>query len=219
MEKLHLNANHSKRRVNRLGRIFFFRIIFLSIFSTFIFTGCGLSLAEVDVLKGNYFYQKGEFQQSTVCYLKALEKNKGIELISYNMGNVFYALGEGDSALAIWKDAEFTTDVKILFKLNFNRGVLFYRQGNYKEAYKNFRRALEINPSDNGAKINLELTLEKISSMDNNNKRKLSALADTGEETVLGDNSLRMLQYVKRKEEFFWSNETKEEIAVDQDDW
>lgn len=212
MEKLPLESDspRSKRFLTGL-------ILSMVFFFCFLFGGCSCSPAEVDVLQGNYYFHKGEFQQSTICYLKALEKNKGVELISYNMGNVFYALGEGDSALAIWKDAESTNDVKILFKLSFNRGVLYYRQGNYKEAYNNFRRALEINPSDNGAKINLELTLEKLSSMDN--KRKLSPLVENSKETSLGDNSLRMLQYVKRKEDFFWSNETKEETVVDQDDW
>jgi len=39
----------------------------------------------------------------------------------------------------------------------FNRGVVYYEKGNKEQTIADFRKALEINPSDQDAKVTLEL--------------------------------------------------------------
>ncbi len=170
------------------------------------FYSCNALEPGMSVLKGNYFYQMGEFQQATISYLKGLETDKYEEQINYNIGNVFLSLGEGAAALDVWSNVEKTENADLRYRLNFNRGVLFYQLGKYSDSYNMFKKALKANPSSIDAKINLELTLSKIASgVSDSNSEKSS-----GKSLVNPEETARMLEYIKRKEGEIWFSSQKE---------
>lgn len=178
------------------------------------FTSCNGMEPGLSVLVGNYSYQVGEFQQATVNYVKGLESRRYTEWIYYNMGNVYFSLGEGGAALDVWANVETTTDTVLRHKLNFNKGVLYYQLGKYSEAYSMFKKSLKADPSSIDAKINLELTLGKLAApaVEKNGSRggqiEIVNPAETG----------RMLEYIKRKEGELWFSSEQEE-SFDQEDW
>ena len=167
---------------------------------------CRDSAPSAHVLAGNMSYARGQYQKSILQYLGADTVNSGKDVVSYNLANVYYALGEGDAALRAWAMAENSTDdIDILFRVAFNRGVLYYHWGRYDEAYRSFRRALTLKPSDIDAKINLEDALSRIRSAVS---QKTASGVDPGED---GDKDSRhLLDYVRRKEADAWSVQTTE---------
>ena len=168
----------------------------------------------LSVLVGNYSYQIGEFQQATINYVKGLESRKYKEWIYYNMGNVYFSLGEGGAALDVWANVETASDSELRHRLNFNKGVLYYQLGKYNEAYNMFKEALKADPSSLDAKINLELTLGKLAAPAIGNGGGNSNQSDS----VNPAETERMLEYIKRKEGELWFS-SEQETEYDQEDW
>ena len=182
-------------------------LIAAAVVLTMLTASCRDSAPSVQVLAGNMSYARGQYQKSILQYLNADDTaNAGKDVVYYNLANVYFALGEGDAALNSWAMAESNTDnTDILFRVAFNRGVLYYHWGRYDEAYRSFRRALTLKPSDIDAKINLEDSLSRIRSAV---PQKTSAGEDPGED---GDkDSQHLLDYVRRKEADAWSAQSTE---------
>ncbi len=188
---------------------------------TLLTTSCGESLPGWKILLGNYAYQQGSYQEAMLQYYRAArdrvetpEASSDAARLTYNLGNVYYSLGEGPAALEAWTSSEGSGDEELVFRSLFNRGVLSYQWGRYDEAYGSFRRALEMRPADRGAKINLELSLAKIG----------TPPAEPAEEAVVGESTedeeeaLRLLEYIRRKEALEWRT-PESDIAESARDW
>ncbi|MCK5735892.1 MAG: hypothetical protein KAH21_05410, partial [Spirochaetaceae bacterium] len=68
----------------------------LLILSAVLFGSCRDSASSAEVLQGNMSFARGQYQKSILKYLGAGGSGKtGKDVISYNLANVYYALGEG----------------------------------------------------------------------------------------------------------------------------
>jgi len=176
-------------------------LLTLVIISVSLLGSCRDSASSAKVLEGNMSFARGQYQKSILKYLEADGTgNTGKDVVSYNLANVYYALGEGEAALRLWAIVEDSTDNSdILFRVAFNRGVLYYHWGRYDEAYRAFRRALIIYPRDIDSKINLEDSLSRIRS-------EIPQENTTGntEENEGAEDSRHLLDYIKRKEADTW---------------
>lgn len=182
--------------------------------SLFLFTSCGGLEPGMSVLTGNYKYQVGEFQEATINYVKGLESGKYTQWIHYNMGNVYFSLGEGGAALDVWTKVDSVEDRDLRHRLNFNKGVLFYQMGRYEEAYELFKSSLKADPSSIDAKINLELTLGKLAAPPVEN----SGAGGGSAEAINPAETQRMLEYIRRKEGELWFSSEKEKENY-REDW
>lgn len=187
--------------------------IILSLLLLMLFSSCRQIGPAFLVLRGNYHTRQGMYQQADVDYLKAGEQSNYQEWIYYNKGNIYYSLGETESALQAWDLSENPAMEDLLFRLSFNRGVLYYDQGDFQSAYIQFRKALELNPVDLDAKINLELTLAKISGDRNTIPDQPSGDQNNG----LMDDTERLLYYIQSKEQYQWSDQQQESPSAEQD--
>ncbi|MBN2657205.1 MAG: tetratricopeptide repeat protein [Spirochaetales bacterium] len=179
------------------------------------FSSCNGLEPGLSVLTGNYNYQIGEFQQATINYVAGLESGRFTEWIYYNMGNVYFSLGEGGAALEVWTNVDSAEDRDLRYRLNFNKGVLFYQLGRYEEAYKLFKEALRSDPASIDGKINLELTLGKLAAP--------SVPPGQGDGSVEPSKvnpaeTQRMLEYIRRKEGELWFSSEKEKENY-REDW
>lgn len=190
-------------------------VFFISVLMVVLFVSCSDSSSSVNVLAGNMSYAGGDYQKSILQYLSADDSaNSGKDVVYYNLANVYFALGEGDAALRSWALAENNTEnTDILFRVAFNRGVLYYHWGRYDEAYRSFRRALKLKPSDIDSKINLEDSLSRIRSAV---PQPATAGTESGEES--DKDSQHLLDYVRRKEADAWSAQSTESDET-VDDW
>jgi tetratricopeptide (TPR) repeat protein len=197
-----------------------FILILLSLAAVLLSGGCAVSEPHLSVFQGNQDYIKGEFQEANIHYLKALKyrEDKFEKWIRYNIGNVYFALGERASAEDQWIEAADSANGKLRFSALFNLGVYFYEEGEYDKAYHRFREALEIDPAQLDAKRNLELALDKLESRE---QMKRGEEESEQEEQAGGEieYTQRILEFVKRKEEQLWfvPSETAEDGPAE--DW
>ncbi len=184
----------------------------LLLISPLFFISCSLLEPGLSVLKGNYSYQQGNYQNSLLSYLDRKDEGSHSERILYNIGTVYYALGEGPSALDLWKDSALSTDEEVLFSSSFNSGVVYYQSGLFTEAYQSFRRSLELKPGSLEAKKNLELTLERLEAESGSGENRSS-----GSMQDVSDDARRIMQYIKRKEGSQWKQQ--ESTPSSEQDW
>ena len=167
---------------------------------------CGFGEPHVSVLQGNYAYGQGRFQRATVEYLEALSTDQHLPWILYNLGNSYHSLGENEAALEMWNAALSSQDPELMYRAGFNRGVLFYEQGRFDEAYNEFRYALVINPSSIAAKVNLELTVQKLRAGTAAESGRPAA-GNGGGDGEPSAETLRVLNYIRRKEVNRWRSQ------------
>ena len=190
-----------------------FLTILLGLVVVVLFFSCGGIETHVEVLKGNYAFTRGEYQEANIAYLRVLQKNIHTGYISYNLGNVYHALGEPEAAREEWVRSLDTGDNRVLFRVLFNQGVLSYELGLYEEAYVSFRKALVLDPGDIGAKVNLEYCLQKINRQ-GSRQASQSTQSGTGK-TTPGDDVERVLEYIRHRES--WETPEPEEPAKELD--
>ncbi len=173
----------------------------LFIIISLFFNSCNRIVDGSTLLSGNQKFRSGDYQGAIINYLKGVDSQINRDYFYYNLGNVYSALGESPSAFSVWELTDGGESSQLKFSLEYNKGYLKYQEGNYEEAYSHFRNALQLMPSNLHAKINLELSLNKISAATNNQQSRTTSVPEKIGES---DETARILDYVKQKEAMTW---------------
>ena len=167
------------------------------------------------MVQGNAAFQGGDFQKAALHYLAAQGAGDSLDVVNYNLGNVYNALGETNTALAVWGRITQPGSEELAYRLAFNRGYLLYQRGQYDEAFQEFRTALLIKPSSLEAKRNLEICLLKTQ----NFGPALPARAQTNR-TDPGETQKALLDYLNRLEGTRWkANNRPDSTVSSSSDW
>lgn len=169
--------------------------------------------AYVNVLRGNYQYNAGNFSRALTHYLEAEKNPEFSSWLAYNLGNLYHATGEQPSALKIWEGISPGVNEDLLFATSFNRGLLYYEQGLFTEAYEQFKYALSLKSNSIPAKVNLELSLEKM----NVHNRALPESQERNSKP--SPESVRALDYIRRKEVQAWQTPQDIDLTSVVRDW
>lgn len=172
------------------------RLLFPLCGALLLFTSCGEIRASYRVTLGNYAYSRGDYQNANIQYIRAAELEEETPIITYNLGTVYQALGEVQSAMEQWEEMDPAGDDMLAFRFLYNRGILYYQTGNYQEAYEGFREALIHNPASLDAKINLEHSLRKL----NAQEQSSPAAAPVSRAEGSPEEIQRVLDYIRRTE-------------------
>jgi tetratricopeptide (TPR) repeat protein len=160
---------------------------------------------ELEVVQGNYRYRQGDYAESTIHYLRALERRRHPGFLFYNLGNVYYSLGETEPAIDTLVRASVSEENEELrFRASFNLGNVFYELGEYDKAVAHYIQALRATATDIDAKINLELALKKAESAASERNVPSPAEASASPRSELRGSHQRMLGLIRRKEEENW---------------
>lgn len=192
-------------------------------------SGCGAGSPMLSVLRGNVAYARGDFQGALVHYLATEESLEDRGWLLFNIGNVYYAMGEQEAALAAWDDARATIistspdsldgrQTTLVHAASYNRGVLFFQQGRFDIARDEFRYSLEVNSRSASAKHNLELTLERLESAEQATDPR-ETQGDGSTDSANDEQTIRILEYVRRKEAQRWFANREDEQLGDVQDW
>jgi tetratricopeptide (TPR) repeat protein len=168
------------------------------------------------IVQGNAAFQRGEFQRSSLAYLSARGTGTALDVVNYNLGNVYNALGETNTALAVWGRITQPGSEELAYRLAFNKGYLLYQRGQYEEACEQFRTALLMKPASLDAKRNLEICLLKTQ----NFGTALPARARNADRADPGETQKALLDYINRLEGTRWkANNRPEATVLSSSDW
>ncbi len=171
--------------------------------------------ASYHIFQGNYYFLQGDYQRANIKYLRVAEEGIEKDIVSYNLGTVYNALGETESAAVQWE--EITTDDDLLaFRLSYNKGVLFYQAGEYQAAFDSFRQALLYDSSSREARINLEHSFRKL----NIQEEVTSGTDSEARQAESGDEDIqRVLEYIRRNEPVHPPREEEQGTGRRDRDW
>jgi tetratricopeptide (TPR) repeat protein len=88
----------------------------------------------LNVLTGNYRYSRGEYPQAVIRYFEAVEKERYLAFLAYNLGNAYYALGE---SLAAVETLEGATPITFFFEPISTSGWSISSKGCTRRRYLN----------------------------------------------------------------------------------
>ncbi|THB62653.1 MAG: tetratricopeptide repeat protein [Spirochaetaceae bacterium] len=186
------------------------RLLFGLLLALPFFSSCSIGGAQLPVFQGNFAFGRGDFQSATVSYLRALSSGEHQDIIQYNLGNVYYALGEPVAAFDAWQEAGKSPLMDVQFAVFFNTGVLLFETGRYSESYAAFRDALRIQPGSVAARLNLELAYERMI-----NAASVRPVSDEKSPLPgLQAEQRRVLEFVRRREVQSWSERKREGSPV-----
>jgi tetratricopeptide (TPR) repeat protein len=191
-------------------RVFFITVLVLSLGSL---VSCSEWQEGVAIIQGNGAYQRGEFQKASLSYL-SVQDSSAADIVNYNLGNVYNALGETNTAMAVWSRIVKPGSEELAYRLAFNRGYLQYQRGQYDDAVKEFRTALLMKPSSLDAKRNLEICLLKTQSFGS----ALPARSRT-DRSDPSEPQKALLDYINRLEGTRWKANNHYESAPSSVDW
>ncbi len=202
-------------------------LLLVGIFAFFYLSSCGIDLSSILVLRGNYFYNRGNYNRALIDYYKIFDSRKikqGSEsyknYVLYNIGTVYLANGEFKSAILKLEDArkcDRRRNRELCFRSNFNLGYIYYQLGDYDRAVTYFIDALLVKPSSLDAKKNLELALRKLhlnSGIGEKSREKKKQITRN-----MTGAALRLLDYVKNKEENLWRETIGGQSYLEEPNW
>lgn len=179
-------------------------IIFLFILTLFLtLSACHEPYARV--AEANNKVRRGLYQQALAAYLREEENTRSPSTIQYNTGVVYYYLGETEGAMEIWKRTSNSTLSEVVYRSNFNRGVVLYDSGEYRKAAEAFLNALRLFPERLPPKINVEYCVRQL---DANTLRKEEKKQDTSSKTIE-----IMMNIVRNSEKEPWREDGKKETT------
>ncbi|MDC7226307.1 MAG: tetratricopeptide repeat protein [Spirochaetales bacterium] len=194
------------------------RILIAAAAAAVVLSACSNPAVYFSVWQGNNAFAGGDYQTANTEYLASMEKDVYTDYLSYNLANVYYALGEGEAASAEWKEAAFTSSRELLYRTMYNRGLFEFESGNYETAFDLFRKALEINPESLDAKINLEYSLRRMNAGANSSEASAAGAQNSGSDEV-SDEIMRVLEFIKQKDAGIWTANEEENVVTGGKDW
>lgn len=108
------------------------------------------------IRKGNQVYEKGNYTEAEIAYLKALEANPKSLVATYNLGNALFKQKKTQQALEKYQLAfSQEKDPKKKAAITHNAANAYMELNDYSNAVGMYRESLRLNPSDDETRYNL----------------------------------------------------------------
>ncbi len=120
------------------------------------------------VKKGNDLYSEKKYDEALSYYRRAEDKVRNKAPVIYNMGNTLLRRNDIPGAIREYRksasiaDGVDVNDGKLKAMSLYNLGNALFVDGKYKEAAGAYKEAIKYDPSDIDAKVNLEITLNRM---------------------------------------------------------
>ncbi|MCL1993332.1 MAG: tetratricopeptide repeat protein [Spirochaetes bacterium] len=143
-------------KMNRVALLFLIALLLLS----------SCSRGKLVIMEANFFYSRGRYDDAIAAYLRALDFPQAAPYAEFGLGALFYTLGEDEAALERFENSrrllsgeDAAGHRELLYRLNYNYGIILFGQEDFYAAAAAFREALRIEPQRLNARRNLELAL------------------------------------------------------------
>lgn len=192
------------------------------ILACYIYLSCSKVQGSLAVLEGTILASQGQTMEAMGAYMKALPFQETAPYGEYGLGTLFLGMGETEAASRrfyvaeeylknLEGEEELQTHKELLYRIQYNRGLVNFMSGAFDDAAEAFKKALEVDSHRIGAKRNLELSLLALSRQ--KSVATSAALMEIVEE-LRGPQGL--FDFIRQKESEEWKSriESTEDTSV-----
>ena len=214
-----------------LALIFFVAGIFICDFripilaSCLVFSACSANFEQSSsILRGVFAYNSKNFPEATAYFLEtaelaAIKGDTTVEQIAvYDLSATYLLQNQDEDAMRRLSAINSMAPDSVKFASFYNRGIIYYRAGDYARAADSFKQALLINPMSIDAKVNLELMQKQQQLESSARQQELSAAS---EEPEAAEPSLKseIFSMIRKSEENQWQSGSGENSSSSGDDY
>lgn len=171
---------------------------------------CSKIQGKLLIMEGNFFNSRGMYTEAIASYLKAQGYTEARPYAELGLGSVYFSLDEGKVSLDRFAAAEKALQdlpqnnyPELGYRIQYNTGVVRFKEGDYTGAVQSFRAALEIDGNRIEAKRNLELSLLSLSQKKTAETLSLEKKPD--HDTQAQNSAL--FDYLRQKEQNQWKSQ------------
>ena len=117
--------------------------------------------------KGKSAYNDKRYGDAKIYYQDILSKRKNDNAAKFGLGVTAYKQKDIETALSSLNAAKNSEDSKLASKAYYNLGNMLREQNKMDESLAFYKKAIELDPSDQDAKINFELLKQAIQEQQN----------------------------------------------------
>ena len=107
--------------------------------------------------KGKKAYEEGRYDEARVYYEHVLKNRKKDDGAQFGLGVTAYQQKDMETAARAFNNAMNSDDKSLASKAMYNLGNMFRDQQKMEESLALYRKAIELDPTDEDAKVNYEL--------------------------------------------------------------
>jgi tetratricopeptide (TPR) repeat protein len=186
------------------------RRVLLTVGVFFLLCGCEGLRGKLKLFEGNFFYSRGRINEAIGAYLDAAKAGAPEAYTHFAVGSAYLLLEESGAALERFKLAEQTLahlpeNRPLLYRIRYNSAVARFERGEFKEAARDFRGALEVDSSAREAKRNLELCLISLYMKNQATEIKTDSTLPAATGPKKGRTDI-LFDYVRQKETDKWKS-------------
>ena len=123
--------------------------------------------------KGLQAYNRADYEKAEINFRKALAKDPVNAIAAYDLGLTKTEEESPMEALRFFHKSAKNSENKILkSKAYFNEGNIWYEKQKYEKAIEAYKNALRNNPTDEEARYNLALAMQKLKKQNKNKQNK-----------------------------------------------
>ncbi|MBU1076071.1 MAG: tetratricopeptide repeat protein [Spirochaetes bacterium] len=112
--------------------------------------------------KGNKLYKKEKYKDALKKYMDAQIDEPESPILHYNMGNTYYKQKQYDKAVDEFTKSLTSNDKQVRAKAYYNLGNTHFQGRDYLKAIEYYKKTLEIDPTDEDAKYNIEISRKRL---------------------------------------------------------
>lgn len=190
------------------------KVICISIL-IFLISSCSkIDRARLNFLSGYIAWKQNDWTKAASKFFKSIDLSEELkdekikDYSDFAIGSIYLMQNEDASALSRFEKINENTDKNLDSYIYYQKGIIAFKNHEYENAIKFFKKSLELKPDSVDAKINFELSMRY-------QKKEKEKLPNSKSAAVIEDNEADLsektiLNLIRKKEKEQWQKKEQE---------
>lgn len=181
----------------------------------FLISSCSkLDVARLNFLSGYIAWKQNDWNKAASKFFKSIDLSEEIEDVKikdysdFAIGSIYLMQNEDASALSRFENINENTDKNLDSYIYYQKGIIAFKNHEYENAIKFFKKSLELKPNSVDAKINFELSMRYQKKEKEKLPNSKSAAVIENKEADLSEKTI--LNLIRKKEKEQWQKKEQE---------
>ncbi len=181
----------------------------------FLMSSCSkLDRARLNFLSGYIAWKQNDWNKAASKFFKSIDLSEEIEDVKlkdysdFAIGSIYLMQNEDASALSRFEAINENADKNLDSYIYYQKGIIAFKNHEYENAIKFFKKSLELKPDSVDAKINFELSMRYQKKQKEKLPNSKSAAVIEDKETDLSEKTI--LNLIRKKEKEQWQKKEQE---------